>query len=115
VRELACRGAGAITLQALVWMARERPASFALLMRKQQGVRSDWEYPFAAGGMNVAWMLTGGARLWLAGPAGAVPVPVPMQQLWTSATKLASQVLLANCHNCPSAGRLHLFKALPAQ
>lgn len=43
------RGAGFMSLEALVWMAQRRRATFFDLLRKAQGRRSEWEYPFAAG------------------------------------------------------------------
>lgn len=69
------RGLGAITIQSLLWMARERPASFVLLARKQAGLRSEWEYPFAAGGMNIASLLVDLVGLQTS-RAGAAGVPI---------------------------------------
>lgn len=52
------RGAGVLTLDCLLWMAREQGDAFKRLHTKADGVRSEWEYPFCAGGMNVAHMLS---------------------------------------------------------
>lgn len=76
------RAAGFISLEALCWMAARRHDTFVALMRKQHGVRSAWEYPFAAGGVNVAFMLvqllelhTGGSEGSSAGSAGSAVAP----------------------------------------
>ena len=53
-----CRGGGFLSLEALLWAAQQRRATFLLLMRKQNGRCSEWEYPFCAGGVNVVHMLT---------------------------------------------------------
>jgi hypothetical protein len=34
-------------------MGQQRRQTFLALMRKEVGQRSDWEYPFAAGGINL--------------------------------------------------------------
>ncbi len=34
-----------------------RPALFSRLLHKSRGTRSEWEYPFAAAGVNVTFML----------------------------------------------------------
>jgi len=44
------RGGGLISLENLIFFARNYPNSFQMLLSKVQGQRSDWEYPFA-----VAW------------------------------------------------------------
>lgn len=54
------RGAGFLSLEALLFMAQRRGAVFGGLMRKEAGARSDWEYPFAAAGVNITFMLAGG-------------------------------------------------------
>lgn len=51
------RGAGALALQNLLFLARERPELFADLVGKRRGPRSDWEYPMAASGVNLTFML----------------------------------------------------------
>lgn len=51
------RGGGLLSLEALVWMAQRQHDTFSGLMEKRAGVRSSWEYPFAAAGVNVAFML----------------------------------------------------------
>lgn len=58
----ACRGGGFLALESLLFLARSEPESFSLLMHKRQGVRSEYEYPFAVAGVNVAFMLTGKPR-----------------------------------------------------
>ncbi len=35
-------------------------------MQKRDGKRSDWEYPFAAAGVNLTFMLAGEAWCWAA-------------------------------------------------
>eukprot|EP00890_Picochlorum_soloecismus_P005419 jgi/Picsp_1/5879/NSC_03236-R1_elmo domain-containing protein a len=45
------RGGGLYSLQCLVYFAQERPDEFFWLMKKSDGVRSQWEYPFAAAGI----------------------------------------------------------------
>lgn len=42
-------GAGVITLDCLLWMARERSEVFRRLFTKADGARSEFEYPFCAG------------------------------------------------------------------
>ncbi|KAI7840733.1 hypothetical protein COHA_005548 [Chlorella ohadii] len=51
------RGGGLLSLEALVWMAQRQHDAFCGLMEKRAGVRSSWEYPFAAATVNVAFML----------------------------------------------------------
>lgn len=65
------RGAGVITLDCLLWMARERSEVFRRLFTKADGARSEFEYPFCAGGMNVAHMM--GELLDLRGARGPPP------------------------------------------
>ncbi|KAL4433706.1 hypothetical protein ABPG75_000147 [Micractinium tetrahymenae] len=65
------RGAGVITLDCLLWMAREQADMFKRLHTKADGTRSNFEYPFAAGGMNVAHMLS--ELLDLGGVRGSPP------------------------------------------
>ena len=45
------RGGGLYSLQCLVYFAQERPDDFFRLLHKSDGVRSQWEYPFAAAGI----------------------------------------------------------------
>lgn len=45
------RGGGLYSLQCLVYFAQERPEDFFRLLKKSDGVRSQWEYPFAAAGI----------------------------------------------------------------
>ncbi|KAF3330652.1 ELMO domain-containing protein C-like isoform X3 [Carex littledalei] len=51
------RGGGFISLENLIYFARTYPESFQRLLHKQDGVRSEWEYPFAAAGINISFML----------------------------------------------------------
>lgn len=51
------RGGGLISLENLIFFARNYPNSFQMLLNKVQGQRSDWEYPFAVAGINVSFML----------------------------------------------------------
>ncbi|XP_020101589.1 ankyrin repeat and ELMO domain-containing protein D-like isoform X3 [Ananas comosus] len=43
------RGGGFISLENLIYFAKHYPDSFHRLLHKEDGVRSEWEYPFAAG------------------------------------------------------------------
>ena len=52
------RSAGLISLQHLIYLAQMHKPVFTKLMLKQDGTRSEWEYPFAVGGVNVSFMLT---------------------------------------------------------
>ena len=51
------RGGGFLCLELLVYFAEERPDEFDALMKKRRGNRSEWEYPFAAAGVNITFML----------------------------------------------------------
>ncbi|XP_019453140.1 PREDICTED: ELMO domain-containing protein B-like isoform X2 [Lupinus angustifolius] len=51
------RGGGFISLENLLYFARNFPKSFQDLLRKQEGDRSVWEYPFAVAGVNITFML----------------------------------------------------------
>ncbi|XP_020574467.1 ELMO domain-containing protein A-like [Phalaenopsis equestris] len=51
------RGGGFISLENLLFFARTFPKSFQDLLHKRVGNRSLWEYPFAAAGVNVTFML----------------------------------------------------------
>jgi hypothetical protein len=51
------RGSGHLGLECLLYLAEEHPDTFARLMNKQEGQRSDWEYPFAVAGLNLTFML----------------------------------------------------------
>ncbi|KAL4562938.1 hypothetical protein LXL04_026969 [Taraxacum kok-saghyz] len=51
------RGGGFISLENLLFFARNFPKSFQDLLRKREGVRSMWEYPFAVAGVNITFML----------------------------------------------------------
>ncbi|RCV45034.1 hypothetical protein SEVIR_9G424900v4 [Setaria viridis] len=51
------RGGGLISLENLIFFARNYAKSFQMLLNKVQGQRSDWEYPFAVAGINTSFML----------------------------------------------------------
>ncbi|XP_047175197.1 ELMO domain-containing protein A-like isoform X1 [Vigna umbellata] len=51
------RGGGFISLENFLYFARNFPKSFQDLLRKQEGDRSVWEYPFAVAGVNITYML----------------------------------------------------------
>ncbi|GAB4861989.1 hypothetical protein Ancab_037243 [Ancistrocladus abbreviatus] len=51
------RGGGFISLENLLFLARNFPKAFQDLLRKQEGDRAMWEYPFAVAGVNITFML----------------------------------------------------------
>ncbi|CAI0445985.1 unnamed protein product [Linum tenue] len=51
------RGGGFISLENLLYFARNFPQSFQDLLQKREGDRSVWEYPFAVAGVNITFML----------------------------------------------------------
>ncbi|KAK2981271.1 hypothetical protein RJ640_028821 [Escallonia rubra] len=51
------RGGGFISLENLLYFARNFPKSFQDLLQKQDGDRAMWEYPFAVAGVNITFML----------------------------------------------------------
>ncbi|KAF0909732.1 hypothetical protein E2562_000062 [Oryza meyeriana var. granulata] len=51
------RGGGFISLENLIFFARNYPGSFQALLNKVQGQRADWEYPFAVAGINISFVL----------------------------------------------------------
>ncbi|XP_004248988.1 uncharacterized protein [Solanum lycopersicum] len=51
------RGAGFISLENLLYFARNFQKSFQDLLQKQEGDRALWEYPFAVAGVNITFML----------------------------------------------------------
>ncbi|KAJ6808808.1 ELMO domain-containing protein C [Iris pallida] len=51
------RGGGFISLENLIFFARNYPDSFLMLLHKQVGERAEWEYPFAVAGVNISFML----------------------------------------------------------
>lgn len=53
------RGGGVLSLACLVYMAESAPDVFHRLMAKTDGVRSDYEYPFAASCISVVFSLIG--------------------------------------------------------
>ncbi len=52
------RGGGLLSLQALVYLAEHHQQDFDMLRHKRVGHRSDWEYPFGAAGVNLAFSLS---------------------------------------------------------
>ncbi|KAL3651138.1 hypothetical protein CASFOL_007541 [Castilleja foliolosa] len=51
------RGGGFISLENLLYFAKNYPKSFQDLLRKKEGDRAMWEYPFAVAGVNITFML----------------------------------------------------------
>ncbi|XP_031502842.1 uncharacterized protein LOC116265961 isoform X3 [Nymphaea colorata] len=51
------RGGGFISLENLLFFAKTYPKCFQDLLRKQEGDRAMWEYPFAVAGVNITFML----------------------------------------------------------
>ncbi|PWZ39593.1 ELMO domain-containing protein A [Zea mays] len=51
------RGGGFISLENLLYFSKKYPKSFHELLRKQNGDRALWEYPFAVAGVNITFML----------------------------------------------------------
>ncbi|CAA6669789.1 unnamed protein product [Spirodela intermedia] len=51
------RGGGFISLENLLFFAKNFPKSFQDLLQKQEGDRATWEYPFAIAGVNITFML----------------------------------------------------------
>ncbi|CAA0808814.1 ELMO/CED-12 family protein [Striga hermonthica] len=51
------RGCGFLSLENLLFFARNYPATFHRLLLKQGGERAKWEYPFAVAGINITFML----------------------------------------------------------
>ncbi|KAI5067100.1 hypothetical protein GOP47_0018215 [Adiantum capillus-veneris] len=51
------RGGGFISLENLLFFAKEYPRSFKKLLHKEEGCRATWEYPFAVAGINISFML----------------------------------------------------------
>ncbi|XP_068635290.1 uncharacterized protein [Aristolochia californica] len=51
------RGGGFISLENLLYFAETHPKAFHDLLRKQDGDRAMWEYPFAVAGVNITFML----------------------------------------------------------
>ena len=48
---------GASAMDQISLCAQEEPVLFQRLLRKTEGERSDWEYPFAVAGINLTFML----------------------------------------------------------
>lgn len=51
------RGGGLISLENLIYFAKNYPDSFHRLLHKQNGTRAVWEYPFAIAGINISYTL----------------------------------------------------------
>ncbi|KAL9228820.1 hypothetical protein vseg_004358 [Gypsophila vaccaria] len=51
------RGGGYISLENLLYFAKNFQTSFQDLLRKTEGNRAIWEYPFAVAGVNITFML----------------------------------------------------------
>ncbi|XP_054816153.1 uncharacterized protein LOC129315977 isoform X1 [Prosopis cineraria] len=51
------RGGGFISLENLIFFAQKYPESFQRLLHKDNGIRAEWEYPFAIAGINISFML----------------------------------------------------------
>lgn len=85
------RSGGLLSLENLAWFAEHQPRVFQRLMHKRDGVRSQWEYPFAAAGVNITFQLvdvlelrdktkkfgTSDSTRSEGGGGGAVPLPAP--------------------------------------
>lgn len=51
------RGGGYISLENLIFFAKMYPDAFQNLLHKRDGIRAEWEYPFAVAGINVSFTL----------------------------------------------------------
>ncbi|KAM3312151.1 hypothetical protein ACQJBY_032252 [Aegilops geniculata] len=51
------RSGGFMSLENLIYFARNYPDSFHRLLHKADGERAEWEYPFAVAGVNISYML----------------------------------------------------------
>ncbi|ACO62327.1 predicted protein, partial [Micromonas commoda] len=51
------RSGGLLSLHNLIWLATHERGVYDRLLRKTDGTRSEWEYPFAAAGVNVTHAL----------------------------------------------------------
>ncbi|GAQ80122.1 ELMO/CED-12 domain-containing protein [Klebsormidium nitens] len=51
------RGGGFISLENLLYFAEKHPRDFQRLLKKEDGERAQWEYPFAVAGLNLSFML----------------------------------------------------------
>uniref|UniRef100_A0ACD5XV89 Uncharacterized protein n=1 Tax=Avena sativa TaxID=4498 RepID=A0ACD5XV89_AVESA len=51
------RAGGFMSLENLIYFARNYPDSFHRLLRKADGERAEWEYPFAVAGVNISFTL----------------------------------------------------------
>ena len=49
------RGAGLLGLDCLVYLASHHPTTYDRLEKKTEGVRQEWEYPFAVAALNVSF------------------------------------------------------------
>ncbi|GJN07105.1 hypothetical protein PR202_ga24903 [Eleusine coracana subsp. coracana] len=51
------RAGGFMSLENLIYFAKNYPDSFQRLLHKTDGKRAEWEYPFAVAGVNISYML----------------------------------------------------------
>ena len=51
------RSGGLLSLHNLLWFAKHAPETYERILHKTTGHRSDWEYPFAAAGVNITFAL----------------------------------------------------------
>uniref|UniRef100_A0A0A9E768 ELMO domain-containing protein n=1 Tax=Arundo donax TaxID=35708 RepID=A0A0A9E768_ARUDO len=51
------RAGGFMSLENLIYFARNYPDSFHRLLHKADGNRAEWEYPFAVASVNISYML----------------------------------------------------------
>ncbi|WOL07156.1 ELMO domain-containing protein A-like isoform X2 [Canna indica] len=51
------RGGGLMSLENLLFFAKNYPKSFQDLLQKKDGIRAMWEYPFSVAGVNITFML----------------------------------------------------------
>jgi hypothetical protein len=58
-------------LNNLLYLSEAHPQLWNQLLHKRQGVRAQWEYPFAVAGLNLTFML--GELLELHGSKGKLP------------------------------------------
>ncbi|GMH32456.1 hypothetical protein BSKO_00290 [Bryopsis sp. KO-2023] len=62
------RGGGLFSLSNLLYMANHESTLFEKLMKKSDGDRVEWEYPFAAAGVNVTVHLVDSVKLRIENP-----------------------------------------------
>ena len=52
------RGAGLLGLDCLIYLAEHHPSTYDRLLKKKNGKRAEWEYPFAVAALNVSFTLS---------------------------------------------------------